>query len=218
MLPYKLTLALRLADVPMPGLSLAARSPTPLVLSLALMVLGGCAQQTSLLNQPLAWTPTKTLDLGVTQGGTPATVRFETFSDTASDPRLVGENHEQATPRPVTTADPVGDFVTRHLEQLFAQAGYPAGGANADRVISGEVSKFFVNEKDTYSGSVVLNVTVSDRTGKVLWRGTAWGANETFGRSYHLDNYQQVLSDSLIDAANNLLKSPALRAALTLNN
>lgn len=202
----------------MPGLSLAARSPTPLVLSLALMVLGGCAQQTSLLNQPLAWTPTKTLDLGVTQGGTPATVRFETFSDTASDPRLVGENHEQATPRPVTTADPVGDFVTRHLEQLFAQAGYPAGGANADRVISGEVSKFFVNEKDTYSGSVVLNVTVSDRTGKVLWRGTAWGANETFGRSYHLDNYQQVLSDSLIDAANNLLKSPALRAALTLNN
>ncbi|HJS88443.1 MAG TPA: hypothetical protein VJ738_00580 [Steroidobacteraceae bacterium] len=202
----------------MPGLSLAARSPTPLVLSLALMVLGGCAQQTSLLNQPLAWTPTKTLDLGVTQGGTPATVRFETFSDTASDPRLVGENHEQATPRPVTTADPVGDFVTGHLEQLFAQAGYPAGGANADRVISGEVSKFFVNEKDTYSGSVVLNVTVSDRTGKVLWRGTAWGANETFGRSYHLDNYQQVLSDSLIDAANNLLKSPALRAALTLNN
>lgn len=202
----------------MPGLSLAARSPTPLVLSLALMVLGGCAQQTSLLNQPLAWTPTKTLDLGVTQGGTPATVRFETFSDTASDPRLVGENHEQATPRPVTTADPVGDFVTRHLEQLFAQAGYPAGGANADRVISGEVSKFFVNEKDTYSGSVVLNVTVSDRTGKVLWRGIAWGANETFGRSYHLDNYQQVLSDSLIDAANNLLKSPALRAALTLNN
>ena len=202
----------------MPGLSLAARSPTPLVLSLALMVLGGCAQQTSLLNQPLAWTPTKTLYLGVTQGCTPATVRFETFSDTASDPRLVGENHEQATPRPVTTADPVGDFVTRHLEQLFAQAGYPAGGANADRVISGEVSKFFVNEKDTYSGSVVLNVTVSDRTGKVLWRGTAWGANETFGRSYHLDNYQQVLSDSLIDAANNLLKSPALRAALTLNN
>jgi hypothetical protein len=34
---------------------------------------------------------------------------------------------------------------------------------------------------------------------------TVWGTNETFGRSYHLDNYQQVLSDALIDAANNLL-------------
>lgn len=218
MLPYKLALTLRPGEVPMPKLSLAARLATPSALFMALTMLGGCAQQTSLLNQPLAWTPTKTLDLGVTQGGTPATVRFETFSDTASDPKLVGENHEQATPRPVTTADAVGDFVTRHLEQLFTQAGYPAGGANADRVISGEVSKFFVNEKDNYSGSVVLNVTVSDRDGKVLWRGTVWGANETFGRSYHLDNYQQVLSDSLIDAANNLLKNSVLRDALTLNH
>lgn len=35
---------------------------------------------------------------------------------------------------------------------------------------------------------------------------------------YHLGNYQQVLSDSLIDAANNLLKNPAVRASLTLGN
>lgn len=33
----------------------------------------------------------------------------------------------------------------------------------------------------------------------------------------HLDNYQQVLSDSLIDVANNLLKDPALRKSLTLS-
>jgi hypothetical protein len=44
-----------------------------------------------------------------------------------------------------------------------------------------------------------------------------WGTNQTFGRSYHLDNYQQVLSDAVIDAANNLLKTPALRDSLTLN-
>ena len=73
-------------------------------------------------------------------------------------------------------------------------------------------------KKDNNSGSVVLNVTVSDRNGKVLWQGTAWGSNQTFGRSYHLDNYQQVLSDSLVDAANNLLKSQALREALTLSD
>jgi hypothetical protein len=204
----------------MPKLSSAARVAVPLAVTLAFTMLGGCAQQTPLLNQPLAWIPTKTLDLGVTQktAGTPATVRVETFSDTASDPKLVGENVEQATPRLVTTTDPVGAFVTHHLQQLFAQAGYPAGGADADRVVSGEVSKFFVSEKDNYSGSVVLNVTVSDRSGKVLWQGTVWGANETFGRSYHLDNYQQVLSDSLLDAANNLLKNPALRDTLTLSN
>ena len=32
--------------------------------ALTLMLLGACAQQTPLLNQPLAWTPTKQLDLG----------------------------------------------------------------------------------------------------------------------------------------------------------
>ena len=204
----------------MPRFSRAVGLAELIAISVALTALGGCAQETALLNQPLAWTPTKTLDLGVTQqvGGTPAAVRIETFSDTASDPKLVGENVEQATPRLVTTTDPVGDFVSQHLQQLFAQAGYRSGGTNADRVVSGEVSKFFVREKDSYSGSVVLNLTVSDRSGKVLWQGTAWGANDTFGRSYHLDNYQQVLSDSLIDAANNLLRNPALRAALTLKN
>ncbi|MGH8287890.1 MAG: hypothetical protein ACREV7_02520 [Steroidobacteraceae bacterium] len=201
-------------------LSRAAGFAAPIAISVALTALSACAQETALLNQPLAWTPTKTLDLGITQsvGGTPAAVRVEPFGDTASEPKLVGENVEQATPRLVTTADPVGAFVSQHLQQLFAQAGYRSGGANADRVVSGEVSKFFVREKDNYSGSVVLNLTVRDRSGKVLWQGTVWGANDTFGRSYHLDNYQQVLSDSLIDAANNLLKNPALRAALTLKN
>jgi hypothetical protein len=194
----------------------ASRLLVLLAFSMSSIVLGGCAQETPLLNKPLAWTPTTTLDLGVTQGhGTPATVQFQTFADTAANPALVGENIEQAPPRLVTTSDPVGPFVTQHLQQLFTQAGYASGGQNADRSISGEVQKFFVREGNNYDGSVELNVTVSDRDGKVLWHGTAWGTNQTFGRSYHLDNYQQVLSDSLINAADNLLKDPGLRNSLT---
>ena len=201
----------------MPRYRPAAVRAALLVVSTASIALGGCAQEAPLLNKPLAWTPTTTLDLGVTQAhGTPATVRFEAFGDTASNPALVGENVEQGTPRLVTTTDPVGPFVAQHLQQLFTQAGYASGGENADRVISGEVRKFFVREKDNYAGSVELDITVSDRTGKVLWRGTAWGSNDTFGRSYHLDNYQQVLSDTLISAADNLLKDPGLRNSLTL--
>lgn len=144
-------------------------------------------------------------------------MRFETFTDSASNPALIGENVEQAAPRQVTTGEALGPFVSQHLQQLFTQAGYTAGGDNSDRVIAGEVRRFFVREGSDYAGSVVLNVSVSDRSGKVLWRGTAWGSNQTFGRSYHPDNYQQVLSDSLIDVANNLLKDPALRKSLTLS-
>ena len=196
----------------------AARAAALVTFCVTVIVLSGCAQETPLLNKPLAWTPTTTLALGVTQGrGTPATVRFQPFSDKAANPALVGENVEHTPSRQVTTADPVGPFVTQHLQELFAQAGYASGGANTDRVISGEVRRFFVREGGSYVGTVILNVTVSDNTSKVLWQGTVWGTNETFGRSYHLDNYQQVLSDSLIDAANSLLKNPALRSSLTLN-
>ena len=203
----------------MPMLRSAPSRAALLFACLTAAVLAGCAQQTALLNQPLAWTPTKTLDLGVTtNSGTPARVRFQTFSDSASDPTLVGENVEQAAPRQVTTRDPVGPFVTQHLQALFAQAGYASGGADADRVISGQVQKFFVKEHDNYRGNIILVVTVRDRSGRILWQGTVYGTNSTFGRSYHLDNYQQVLSDALIDAADNLLKNPALRGALTLGN
>ncbi len=182
---------------------------------LVVAVLAGCAQEKPLLNQSLAWTPTHQLNLGVTQSvGTPATVRFETFADSARNPALVGENVEQAKPRLVTTVDSVGQFVSRHLAKLFAQAGYVSGGANAARVVSGQVGKFFVREHNLYRATVILHVTVSNRGGKVLWRGTVWGTNKTFGRSYRLYNYNQVLSDAVVNAADKLLKNSALREAL----
>lgn len=188
-----------------------------LAATLALALMAGCAPETPLLNQSLAWTPTHQLDLGVTPNiGTLATVRFETFTDTAANPNLVGENVEQSKPRSVTTVDSVGQFVTEHLQHLFAQAGYTAGGANADRVISGQIHKFFVREHNMYRASVVLTLTVRNRSGTALWQGTVWGSNKTFGRSYQLYNYNQVLSDSVVSVVNQLLTNPVLRKALTL--
>lgn len=69
----------------MPMLRSAPSRAAPLWVCLAAAALAGCAQQTALLNQPLAWTPTKTLDPGVaTTSGAPAKVRFQAFSDTAA--------------------------------------------------------------------------------------------------------------------------------------
>ena len=186
--------------------------------SLALVLIAGCAPETPLLNQALAWTPTHQLHLGLTPNiGALATVRFETFTDTAANPRLVGENVEQSKPRLVTTVSSVGQFVSQHLQHLFAQAGYTAGGANADRVISGQVHKFFVREHNLYRASIVLTLTVRNRSGALLWQGTVWGRNNTFGRSYQLYNYNQVLSDAVVSVANQLLTNASVRKALTLH-
>ena len=186
--------------------------------SVAFVLIGGCAPERPLLNQSLAWTPTHQLNLGVTPNiGTLATVRFETFTDTAPNPSLIGENVEQSKPRLVTTVTPVGQFVSEHLQHLFAQAGYTAGGTNAERVISGQVHKFFVREHNLYRASIVLTLTARNRSGAVLWQGTVWGRNRTFGRSYQLYNYNQVLSDSVVSVANQLLTNPSVRKALTLH-
>ena len=186
--------------------------------SLALVLIAGCAPETPLLNQSLLWTPTHQLHLGVTPTiGALATVRFEPFTDTAANPSLVGENVEQSKPRLVTTVSSVGQFVRKHLQHLFAQAGYTAGGANADRVISGQVRKFFVREHNLYRASIVLTLTVRNRSGALLWQGTVWGRNKTFGRSYQLYNYNQVLSDAVVSVANQLLTNASVRKALTLH-
>ncbi|MGC8516930.1 MAG: hypothetical protein ACP5P4_00170 [Steroidobacteraceae bacterium] len=186
--------------------------------SLALVLIAGCAPQTPLLNQSLTWTPTHQLHLGVTPTiGALATVRFEPFTDRAAHPRLVGENVEQSKPRLVTTVSSVSQFVSQHLQHLFAQAGYTAAGANADRVISGQVRKFFVREHNLYRASVVLTLTVRNRSGALLWQGTVWARNSTFGRSYQLYNYNQVLSDSVVSVANQLLANASLRKALMLH-
>ena len=198
--------------------SSTARGVVLMASSLALALISGCAPQRPLLNQSLVWTPTHQLDLGVTPNiGTLATVRFETFTDTAANPSLVGENVEQSKPRLVTTVTPVGQFVSEHLQHLFAQAGYTAGGTNAERVISGQVHKFFVREHNLYRASIVLTLTARNRSGAVLWQGTVWGRNRTFGRSYQLYNYNQVLSDSVVSVANQLLTNPSVRKALTLH-
>lgn len=198
---------------------------------LGLGVVAGCVRTTPLLNEPLTWSPSDTLSLGVRQNfGPPATVNFLPFKDTVAKPQLIGKNVEHPTvthlvtgsgkvipiPRLVTTSDEVGPFVSQHLQDLFAQAGYRAGGTNASRVVSGVVHKFFVVEGSLYRATLDLSLTVRNRSGKVLWRGTVEGTSSTFGGSYRLDNYEQVLSNSVVSAADQLLQNPAFSKALAL--
>lgn len=204
---------------------------TTVCICIGVSVLAGCVRTTPLLDEPLTWSPSDSLNLGVRQNfGPPATVRFVPFKDTAAKPRFIGKNVEHPTvthlvtgsgkvipiPRKVTTSDNPGPFVSKHLQDLFATAGYRTGGKNASRVISGVVHKFFVVEGSLYRATLDLSLTVRNRDGKVLWRGSVEGKSSTFGGSYRLDNYEQVLSNSVVDAADQLLQNVAFSKALAL--
>ncbi len=129
-------------------------------------------------------------------------------------PALVAENREMATPRLVTTRDDVGAFVATHMRQIFDRGGLTTVDSGGNAVVSGEVRQFFVEETDTYRANVVLHLTVRSSAGTALWDGNVSGSASTFGRSYSMENYDQVLSDSIIDATATLLKDPDFRSAV----
>jgi len=166
-----------------------------------------------LTNVPLRWKPTSDLRLGNLQmAQTP--IQFEKFADARQDPHAIGENREDETPKPVTTPDDVGAFVGTHMRELFNKAGLNTVDSNGGVIIKGEVKDFYAREAHTYKAEVSIHLTIMSRDGTTLWSGTAPGEATRFGRSYNLENYYEVLSDSVVNATSSLLSSPDIQKAL----
>src|ERR1700721_1315174 len=101
------------------------------------VTLGAFAVAAPLVNVPLEWKPTSDLRLASTQM-TAATVQFEPFKDVRDMPQKIGENREDDTPKPVTTQDDVGAFVSKHMRELFTKAGIKTVDGGGDVIVKGE--------------------------------------------------------------------------------
>jgi hypothetical protein len=175
---------------------------------------GAASGATLLEHVPLQWRPTSELQLGArTMSG--ASIRFETFQDVRDNKAAIGENLEEDRPRPVTTADDVGAFVGRHMRELFDRAGLKTTEGDADVTIRGEVKQFFVRETNTYRSEVAVHITVVGRSGNTLWNGVATGDATRFGRSYKLENYEETLSDAIVNTVSSMLQSTEFQNALS---
>ena len=165
---------------------------------------------------PLQWKPTSQLKLGVMQMSTDQPIQFQAFQDLRNDKEAIGENREdENNPKPVTTSDDVGAFVSTHMRQLFDHAGLKTVDSNGAVTIKGEVRRFFVRETGTYNSDVGVHLTVMDASGKTLWSGLASGDAKRFGRSYKLENYYEVLSDAIVNTVSSLLQSAEFQKALS---
>ena len=185
-----------------------------LALMLVLAVPVGYAGTVPLTHMPLQWKPTSQLASGTTDMD-PTPIRFESFQDARNDKEKVGENFETDPPKPVTTTDDVGAFVSTHMRQLFDQAGLKTVDGDAPVTIKGEVRQFFARETSTYNSQVEVQLIVVDRDGNTIWKGLASGEATRFGRSYQLENYYEVLCDALVNTVSSMLRSPEFRKALS---
>jgi hypothetical protein len=179
------------------------------------VTVGSLALGAPLLNVPLRWKPTSDLRLGATEM-TAAAVQFEPFKDARATPDKVGENREDDDkPKPVTTSDDVGAFVSTHMRDLFSQAGVKTVDTGGDVIVKGEVRQFFVRETHTYKAEVSIHLAVVGRDGTTLYSGVTSGEASRFGRSYVLENYYEVLSDAVVNATSSALQNVEFQKALS---
>jgi hypothetical protein len=176
--------------------------------------LGSFVLAAPLVDVPLKWKPTSELRLGAAQM-TAAAVQFEPFKDLRQSPERIGENREDDKPKPVTTKDDVGAFVSAHMRELFGKAGIKTVDSGGDVIVRGEVQQFFVRETNTYKSEVAVHLTVVGRDGTTLYSGTTSGDASRFGRSYLLENYYEGLSDALVNATSSALQSTEFQKALS---
>lgn len=162
----------------------------------------------------LQWRATSDLKLAAMELSQ-APIQFETFQDVRTNKEAIGENREdEGKPKPVTTSDDVGAFVSSHMRELFDKAGLKTVDSGGAVTIKGEVRQFFVRETSTYKSEVGVHVTVVDQSGKTLWSGMASGDATRFGRSYKLENYYEVLSDAIVNTVSSMLQSADFEKAL----
>jgi hypothetical protein len=182
--------------------------------ALSALTLAAYAAPKLLEHVPLQWKPTSELNLTGPQMSR-AAIQFETFKDARQKPELIGENREDKTPKPVTTTEDIGAFVSTHMRDLFKRAGLNTVDSNGAVIVHGEVQRFFVGETSTYEGELAVHLTLMSRDGTKLWSGTASGEAKRFGRSYKLENYYEVLSDSLVNTVSSILRSDEFQKAVS---
>jgi hypothetical protein len=170
----------------------------------------------SLDNVPLTWKPTdKTNEVlnAASRALNGRKVVLKPFTDARENKRLIGRNAEDKNkPKDVTTKDEVGAWVSTEVARLLKDAGVAEGG---DLVVSGEITRFFVDEAEVYRAVVAVNLTVANVSGSRLWTGLVTGEAKRWGRSYKEENYMEALSDALIHAVTEWVSNPQFVAAIS---
>src|SRR5487761_976033 len=125
-------------DQPLPAIGDRSAMRARILLLLIAATFGAQAHAALHLNVPLKWRPTSDVRLGATEMSQ-APVQFDVFRDLRADKQAIGENREDQKPKPVTTQDDVGSFVSTHMRQLFDSAGLKTVDSGGTVTIKGEV-------------------------------------------------------------------------------
>ena len=158
-----------------------------------------------------AYTPTSKVELGVVKN---SGVQLSlTIIDQRPIKDAVGKKSDEQPPvtMQATSAD-VTRVITDALTRELIAAGFnvvPTGGV----VLNFTVLEFWVDEANTYRGTARLKVDAV-KDGAPATSLTVTGTAKRWGASLSPENYNEVLSDSLVAAIQDLIKSAEFQAAV----
>jgi hypothetical protein len=182
-------------------------------------VFTGCNNKPSgPLSVPLQFRPAHSEPLTGSLPATDAKVHVEAVKDKRANKEEIGRNVEDETPVPVYAADKTpAEFIREVLSEELQKFGIEMTDAPeaADRIISIDLNKFFVEEGNNYRGEVAAVATVTDKGGRVRWKGPIGGEGKTFGRSLSPTNYNEALSDATRRTVGSLVNNPKFAEAIT---
>ena len=176
----------------------------------------GCVPRASSLTVPLELRPTQVANAATTAMQGRGRVYVPAVQDARPQQDRIGENRESSPAIPIYAGSSPTLFVREALiEQLKANGVAVADSANAaDAIVVVTLNRFWAEESPNYDAQIVLAVEVRGRDGAVRWSGTTSGNDGTFGRSLSAENYQQVLSNALVNAVAVLVAKPQFQQAL----
>lgn len=108
------------------------------------------------------------------------------------------------------------DFVTEAMRRELAGVGVNLvdDDRGAERTVSVDIHRFYVQEGNRFEGTVTLTVAVTDRDGKELFKSRATGEAATWGKSRNPDNYNKVFSNATKRAVQDVLRMPSFQRAM----
>jgi hypothetical protein len=187
------------------------------VLFVAAALTGGAVPQQKPLVVPLKWTPIPkenlrppTIDI---TGGL-LTVRFEPVADKREQGRQIGENTEGKTPVPIVTDSNVATFLDQCITGQMRALGLSVVKDKPERVVALELIDLWASESSGYRCTIRLKVQVRTADGQEIWTGLVGGTGENYGRSLRVANYQETISNAILDWVYALAREPKFNLAL----
>lgn len=182
------------------------------VFPVVFLVFTACASYGPIVDLPLAWRgvdASPQANVLVAQAFASSKLAFG-LRDLRPDPSLVGGYDDSDAV--VRTSDNVAAYCSTRLGDLLTHAG-ARFASSPSAVLDAELVEYRVIEGGSFSGVVRIRMVVQ-AGGAKPWSKTYTGTSKSWGRTHNPENFNEALSGSLAEVAQQLLQDSEFAAAL----